>query len=768
MLRSVIRFSGSLQTTTRRPWTIFLSVVLQDHDQSLQWGSSLWTQQSRTISKKKKKKKKRSQRQIEEDRFELERRRKLLRLRNLHEAAKWKRVLSACDFWFSKKNLLEDYFVTNALQKHRGWMPIRTLLTFPKFEYWTNAKLLVDAFNSSAAGRYIVSYDQSLLRPTTATTASKQNPKRKRKPSIQSIEQLQSPVLPAPAEFPGTNQLLPLENQENDESPAHDLSIPFRDPTETSFFLPEPMIVEHNAERSPSTNEEISLSTDQQRVHSLHEDIFAVPIIGKDNHEANVSASTIETIFVFTNESENRSEQYHGEFTVSEQNLNQSNMGSSSNDSSYQQKTATENGSILVLPAQHIDNTMEDDVVDDDDYETDRTDSEDNTDVDDESDPDHEWAQNYDEWKDMDDWTDDDDNDDSDDDDTDDHDVDAGSDIDESERDVPSHIEETKNPEDAFVRHRRVSLAFLNLIDLEREQDLEGEDHQEEYIPYPFDFDSLLQDAVGVEIPKKRKPNIYSTKREIRVIRRADELQVFCGEVVRSVQDSLARHKDPNACAVGFDVEYCTLDHDIRNYLPAMIQLSSPAVDGPIGLIWLDKFKNKGRDVLSNKVFRSLASILSNPSILKVGVSATTDAINLARWWNIEDTKDVRHFFAGVMDLEAELNEATQGKSLQEMCKSVLDRTLSKLKGPKKNSFQKRRGKKSYKTSHWRTDVLTDPMKRYAAHDASSAVDIWMKIHGFEEEAPAKKKKTQKKTKTKEAKEPLQVSYASAMLYSNI
>jgi len=77
----------------------------------------------------------------------------LSRLKGLHPAAKWKRILSASDFWFSKGNLQRDAFLQEELRRFGGWCRVRTLLTFPKFHAWTTAQLLVDAYASSEGCR---------------------------------------------------------------------------------------------------------------------------------------------------------------------------------------------------------------------------------------------------------------------------------------------------------------------------------------------------------------------------------------------------------------------------------------------------------------------------------------------------------------------------------------------------------------------------------------------------------------------------------------
>ena len=91
----------------------------------------------------------------------MDRQRKLKRMKGLHPAAKWKRVLSASDYWFSDINLATDEFLIHKLHRGGGWISLRTLLTFPKFQHWTDAQLLLDAYMSTAGAiRYEVEHHE--------------------------------------------------------------------------------------------------------------------------------------------------------------------------------------------------------------------------------------------------------------------------------------------------------------------------------------------------------------------------------------------------------------------------------------------------------------------------------------------------------------------------------------------------------------------------------------------------------------------------------
>jgi hypothetical protein len=183
------------------------------------------------------------------------------------------------------------------------------------------------------------------------------------------------------------------------------------------------------------------------------------------------------------------------------------------------------------------------------------------------------------------------------------------------------------------------------------------------------------------------------------------------------------------AYAVACDVEYCTLEYDIRNTLPALIQLSGPTPSGPVGLIWLDKFPDHGRDLLTNPDYAPLVSLFSDPKLLKVGVSLTSDTINLAKWCGIDEKSDADFFFSGIVNIEREIDfEIGSEKSLKALAQSVLQRNLPKIKG-KRRSEKDRIHRKP--TAHWRTNNLTDAMKMYAVNDVSCAIDIWLKMNGL-------------------------------------
>ena len=212
----------------------------------------------------------------------------------------------------------------------------------------------------------------------------------------------------------------------------------------------------------------------------------------------------------------------------------------------------------------------------------------------------------------------------------------------------------------------------------------------------------------------------YTSDRKIHVITTTKQLKTFCNTLNESGETVL-----------GFDVEFCTLDEDLRNSLPAMLSIAS---SDNVGLIWLDKFDNNGKDMLSDPECEPLLSLLADSSIQKVGVAVTADAKHLASWWGVTDASFTSHYFSNMVDMNHITdNDKLCNKSLQEMVAEVLQRDLPKLKEKDKQMKKemRKRGKiqAKFKTSHWRSDELTPEMKQYAADDASSALDVWNAVY---------------------------------------
>jgi len=291
----------------------------------------------------------------------------------------------------------------------------------------------------------------------------------------------------------------------------------------------------------------------------------------------------------------------------------------------------------------------------------------------------------------------------------------------------------------ALLRHKRVSLAYLDELAAETYEAMQRGQMEMEFGGY--DGGDNFWDEIELEDeppPKKSKPKQlpnYRTSQQVQVIQNPSKLKNFCDTLTKSVEKSFAAHdNDPNASAIGFDVEYCSLELDIRGTLPAMLQLAGPTKESPIGLIWLDKFPDHGRNMIGKSEYEPLLRILADPKILKVGVGASKDAKHLLSWWGVNDRKHSHYFVGGMTDLEG-VDVDCEEKSLSEMCLAVLSKRLpkSKQKMTKKQKQRKKKGR-STPTAHWRTTNITKQMKEYAANDVACGIEVWMKLKGLTKE----------------------------------
>lgn len=263
------------------------------------------------------------------------------------------------------------------------------------------------------------------------------------------------------------------------------------------------------------------------------------------------------------------------------------------------------------------------------------------------------------------------------------------------------------NPRKALVRKRGITVDHLEIIAANQELYLNREKGN-------VDESSAK--------PKQKCLPKYRSHKKIIVIRNPNQLPGLCDNIRQSINKSVGDYNTTDASVLGLDVEFATLELDIRPTLPAMMQLSAP--DGPVGLIWLDKLPDHGRGVLHDPVYAPLTNLLVDPTIVKVGMSIHSDAKYLAAWWGINDNDYVQHFFSNLQDLRdmPELSDCFTGNDektgLVAACATVLKKGLRKRKTTEKNR----------KISHWRAPELTTDMKQYAANDASVAVDVWMAL----------------------------------------
>uniref|UniRef100_A0A7S4J1T0 HTH La-type RNA-binding domain-containing protein n=1 Tax=Odontella aurita TaxID=265563 RepID=A0A7S4J1T0_9STRA len=280
-----------------------------------------------------------------------------------------------------------------------------------------------------------------------------------------------------------------------------------------------------------------------------------------------------------------------------------------------------------------------------------------------------------------------------------------------------------------LVRHKKVTPEYVSNLTrgtFYRFDEMYEESLDDDLVDAAKDAEEGGEEAKAGSQPikgnKRKSLKRYSSCRQIHLVKNSERLKCFCKNLRQSVGRTTTK-------AIGFDVEYCTLEMDIRNTLPAMLQIASPEPNGPVGLIWLDKFPNHGRDLISDDGCKDLISILSDHQILKVGPAVSKDAKNLANWWGITESNYVGYYFSGLADLDNELDSRLTGKSLQDMCADVLERNLPKVKEKgAKSKKEKRKKGRGVKTSHWRRNDLTNEMKKYAADDASCAIEVWIKV----------------------------------------
>jgi hypothetical protein len=263
---------------------------------------------------------------------------------------------------------------------------------------------------------------------------------------------------------------------------------------------------------------------------------------------------------------------------------------------------------------------------------------------------------------------------------------------------------------DGMVRHRKINLHTLDEWEESDEEDGIDDEEVDEF------EEKEEKEEEKDRLPNPRKLKKYRTKRPTIVVRRAKELRNACDQLRASIERSVTQWGE-EASAIGFDVEYARQEVDIRNNLPAMLQLAAPGKDGPIVLIWLDKLPDCGKGVLLDDKYEPLRTLLGDASVRKVGVEASGDARHLAEWWGINEREYVNHFISGIVDLDDDIPSINlERRSLKDMTALVLKRNLPKKKSKAKDATK----------AFWRAEILTDMMKEYAANDAAAGIDIWL------------------------------------------
>ena len=176
---------------------------------------------------------------------------------------------------------------------------------------------------------------------------------------------------------------------------------------------------------------------------------------------------------------------------------------------------------------------------------------------------------------------------------------------------------------------------------------------------------------------------------------------VEVARTTKEVADLVDRIRATSSGVIGFDIECARLDETLIMW-PAMVQLATPAV---VGLIWLDKLPDHGRDALNEDA--PLGAFLADASVYKAGVGVQGDAATLEGFSR-------RLIVRGLVDLN---DDSDPPATLADLAALWLGKAM-----PKKKFFGRKDGKKA----HWRADVLTRDMKRYAVDDAAAPLAIFI------------------------------------------
>lgn len=678
--------------------------------------SSKKKQPKRLSSKQRRKRESEKQKRRNEYRA---RQSKLKRQKNLHKAGKMKRILSATDYWFSESNLVHDYHLQEQLYLYKGHVPLKELLTFPKFEHWVDLPLLYDAYtNPAAKKRYhvVVSPDlmehgkQQVKRRQEAQRQAERNrakrekelkrKRRKRAKERKRIRQereeevfdiVRQRILQERKEW--LREEREKEEAKHKEALLEESSV--RGFLERNRTFTEPVINLMDAVVSMTSppNEEDELTLDDIDDDAVFEAIYCGEY---DEYVDYLELNDLEDDDDYDDEYDDRIDDqlFMQEDDWSVWPGEKVTTSSSHSDDEKQTGSDSPRDSSNVLDFDPLLREQDADpssLVENETHVSNST---------------------------------------------------ATADEKAGEKESRKEDDGTVNLEHALLRHKRVTFEYLEKL----RNPLVIHDWNDEACIYDgyndVHYGDPFMDEWGNEWndrddkpkqPKRKEMQQYriDKQRQVVLIQTPEKLKNFCAKLLASVRKNVAAHGNrPQFSAIGFDVEYCSLELDIRGTLPAMLQLAGPGEKAPIGLIWLDKFPNHGRDMLGMETYKPLFDILGNYEILKVGVGASKDVRHLASWWGINDREYTDYYFAGIFDLEDEGNAGENNeKSLAEMCKAVLGKSLpkSKQKLSKKEKKRKKEGRRT-PTAHWRRKVITKEMKEYAANDVACSIDIWMKL----------------------------------------
>lgn len=223
-------------------------------------------------------------------------------------------------------------------------------------------------------------------------------------------------------------------------------------------------------------------------------------------------------------------------------------------------------------------------------------------------------------------------------------------------------------------------------------------------MPNPFAYADIIK-VVRAREPRRAADPIHEDVAVERLPRFQHKAEIIVARTPQDVEKAVAAIRGVGE--LGFDVEYATLDTDLR-MLPAMLQL---ATDSRVALIWLDKLPQRGVHELRRD--RPLGALLADASVAKVGNGARADATNLEAF-AANNSLSLRN----VIDIGLH-----NSGSLSELVRNWLFKNLEKHKVKPRNGKNNR--KFASKSAHWRAPKLTDTMRQYAANDALASLLVW-------------------------------------------
>uniref|UniRef100_A0A7S4J1M4 HTH La-type RNA-binding domain-containing protein n=1 Tax=Odontella aurita TaxID=265563 RepID=A0A7S4J1M4_9STRA len=683
---SYLGSSSPLPTASIIPMMIAHTKPLLQTPMQLQQTRSLVETEKRKKSKsttKSTKGRKKAKQRKEQARWYREDQTGKMRMKNLHPAAKMKRVISACDYWFSDGNLMGDSFLQQELRDYEGWVRLSTLLDFPKLEHWCDANIIMNALDSEAcSNRYQVVFNRELVEKVAL---NKQRRKRRQAKEEKEREKQR-------------------KKEENEHRKERDNRIEelekYLDKTRTKWFFP---IYKQNSRQNAEKEARRRKEEIAQKRKDLEARWLRLTILEKASNVAKSQMEHIQELLSQTKSPEQESEERKMEIgAYKEANIDCDDYHLGKNEETLMEENDEFRAALLELKdlwSQKGSKRENRDCWMDKDFR-----------------PQEARLKAQEEQKERD------------------YFETLGLVDDETileAEELPSLIQDDGSDLLLYglVRHKKVTPEYVSNLTrgtFYRFDEMYEESLDDDLVDAAKDAEEGGEEAKAGSQPikgnKRKSLKRYSSCRQIHLVKNSERLKCFCKNLRQSVGRTTTK-------AIGFDVEYCTLEMDIRNTLPAMLQIASPEPNGPVGLIWLDKFPNHGRDLISDDGCKDLISILSDHQILKVGPAVSKDAKNLANWWGITESNYVGYYFSGLADLDNELDSRLTGKSLQDMCADVLERNLPKVKEKgAKSKKEKRKKGRGVKTSHWRRNDLTNEMKKYAADDASCAIEVWIKV----------------------------------------